>query len=161
MAEVLAEWKAGVILMHMQGTPRTMQLDPVYEDVVGEVGAFLADQARRVIRAGVDPTSVAIDPGIGFGKTVKHNLELIDGLGKLAGLGFPVVLGASRKSFLGRLIGIEDLQARDKATAVTTALGFERGARVFRVHDVASSRAALRLADAIVNPQQWDEWSQA
>jgi len=161
MAEVLAEWKAGVILMHMQGTPRTMQLDPVYEDVVGEVGAFLADQARRVIRAGVDPTSVAIDPGIGFGKTVKHNLELIDGLGKLAGLGFPVVLGASRKSFLGRLTGIEDLQARDKATAVTTALGFERGARVFRVHDVASSRAALRLADAIVNPQQWDEWSQA
>jgi dihydropteroate synthase len=161
MTEVMAEWNPGVILMHMRGTPRTMQQDPVYQDVVDEVGLFLADRARRVIAAGVDPASVAIDPGIGFGKTVRHNLELIDGLGKLAGLGFPVVLGASRKSFLGRLTGIEDPGARDEATAVTTALGFERGARVFRVHDVASSLAALRLAAAIVSLQQWDEWSQA
>jgi dihydropteroate synthase len=161
MAEVVAESKAALILMHMQGTPRTMQQDPFYEDVVGEVGSFLTDRARRVIGAGVDPRSIAIDPGIGFGKTVEHNLELIHGLGKLAALGFPLVLGTSRKSFLGRLTGIENPPARDHATAVTTALGFERGARVFRVHDVASSRAALRLAAAIVNPQQWDEWSQA
>jgi dihydropteroate synthase len=161
MTEVMAEWNPGVILMHMRGTPRTMQQDPVYQDVVDEVGVFLAERARRVIEDGVDPASVAIDPGIGFGKTVQHNLELIDGLGKLAGLGFPVVLGASRKSFLGKLTSIEDPGARDEATAVTTALGFERGARVFRVHDVASSLAALRLAAAIVSMQQWDEWSQA
>lgn len=161
MTAVLGEWQPGVILMHMRGTPRTMQHDPVYEDVLGEVAAFLSDRATKVIGAGVAPSSVAIDPGIGFGKTVRHNLELIDGLGELAGLGFPMVLGASRKSFLGRLTGIEHPGSRDEATAVTTALGFERGARVFRVHDVASSLTALRLAAAIVNPQQWDEWSQA
>ena len=161
MAEVVAGSRAAVILMHIQGTPRTMQQDPVYHDVVAEVASFLADHAHRVVAAGADPASIAIDPGIGFGKTVAHNLELIAGLGTLAGLGYPVVLGASRKTFIGRLTGIEVPQARDQATAVTTALGFERGARVFRVHDVASSRAALRLAAAIVNPQQWDEWSQA
>ena len=160
MTDVLGESVAGVVLMHMKGTPRTMQSDPTYDDVVGEVAAFLGSKAQQVIDSGVSPESVAIDPGIGFGKTVTHNLELIDGLGKLAGLGFPVVLGTSRKSFLGRVAGIEDPTRRDGVTAVTTALGFERGARVFRVHDVVSSRAALSLAAAIVNPEQWDEWSQ-
>lgn len=159
MAGVIAEWGAGVILMHMKGTPRTMQHQPVYTDVVGEVGAFLSDRAQGVIASGVDPASIVVDPGIGFGKTTAHNLALIEALGKLAGFGFPVALGASRKSFLGKLTGIDDPAGRDGVTAVTTALGFERGARVFRVHDVASSRAALRLAAAIVNPQQWDEWS--
>jgi len=137
-----------------------MQLDPSYDDVVGEVAEFLGSRAQQLIETGVDPASIAIDPGIGFGKTVTHNLELIDELGKLAGMGFPVVLGTSRKTFLGQVAGIEDPTLRDGVTAVTTALGFERGARVFRVHDVASSRAALSLAAAIVNPQQWDEWSQ-
>jgi dihydropteroate synthase len=160
MSGVLGEWDAGVVLMHMKGTPRTMQLDPSYDDVVGEVAEFLGSRAQQLIETGVDPASIAIDPGIGFGKTVTHNLELIEGLGKLAGMGFPVVLGTSRKTFLGRVAGIEDPTLRDGVTAVTTALGFERGARVFRVHDVASSRAALSLAAAIVNPQQWDEWSQ-
>lgn len=160
MTDVLAESGAGVVLMHMKGTPRTMQLDPTYEDVVGEVGAFLGSRAQQVIESGVDPAAVAVDPGIGFGKTVTHNLELIGGLGRLADLGYPVVLGASRKTFLGKVAGLEDPASRDGVTAVATALGFERRARVFRVHDVASSRAALSLAAAIVNPQQWDEWSQ-
>jgi len=160
MPDVLGEWGAGVVLMHMKGTPRTMQRDPSYDDVVAEVGEFLGSRAQQLVETGVDPASIAIDPGIGFGKTVTHNLELIDGLEKLAGMGFPVVLGTSRKTFLGRVAGIEDPTRRDGVTAVTTALGFERGARVFRVHDVASSRAALSLAAAIVNPQQWDEWSQ-
>ena len=159
MAEVIAESGAGVILMHMKGTPRTMQREPVYADVVGEVGAFLSDRAQGVIASGVDPASIVVDPGIGFGKTVAHNLALFEGIGKLAEVGFPVALGASRKSFLGKVTGIDDPAGRDGATAVTTALGFERGARVFRVHDVASSRAALRVAAAIVNPEQWDEWS--
>ena len=160
MTDVLGESGAGVVLMHMKGTPRTMQHEPTYDDVVGEVATFLDTKAQQVIDAGVAPAAVAIDPGIGFGKTVTHNLELIDGLEKLAGLGFPVVLGTSRKTFLGRVAGIEDPALRDGVTAVTTALGFERGARVFRVHDVVSSRAALSLAAAIVSPQQWDEWSQ-
>ncbi len=160
MTDVLVESGAGIVLMHMKGTPRTMQREPTYDDVVGEVATFLDAKAQQVIDAGVAPPAVAIDPGIGFGKTVTHNLELIDGLEKLAALGFPVVLGTSRKTFLGRVAGIEDAARRDGVTAVTTALGFERGARVFRVHDVVSSRAALSLAAAIVSPQQWDEWSQ-
>lgn len=159
MTALLAEWNPGVVLMHMKGTPRTMQADPSYQDVVGEVSGFLATHARRLIDAGMEPASIAIDPGIGFGKTVSHNLELIAGLPRLADLGFPVVLGTSRKSFLGRLTGVDLPSGRDAATAVTTALGFERGARVFRVHDVAGSQAALRLAAAIVQPEQWDEWS--
>jgi dihydropteroate synthase len=160
MVDLLAESGAGVVLMHMKGTPGSMQRDPTYDDVVGEIAMFLRSKAQLAIDSGVSPESVAIDPGIGFGKTVTHNLELIEGLGKLAGLGFPVVLGTSRKSFLGRVARIEDPTRRDGVTAVTTALGFERGARVFRVHDVVSSRAALSLAAAIVNPEQWDEWSQ-
>ncbi|HVR76787.1 MAG TPA: dihydropteroate synthase [Acidimicrobiia bacterium] len=159
MIAVLAESRAGVVLMHMKGAPRTMQQDPVYDDVVGEVTAFLAERARALVGQGVAPDSIALDPGIGFGKTTAHNLELIDGLGHLARLGFPVVLGASRKSFLGEITGIADPGLRDAATAVTTALGFLRGARVFRVHDVIASRDALRIAAAIVNSQQWDEWS--
>ena len=159
MIAVLAESGAGVVLMHMKGAPRTMQQDPVYDDVVGEVTAFLVERARALVGQGVTPSCIALDPGIGFGKTTAHNLELIDGLGHLARLGFPVVLGASRKSFLGEITGIADPRLRDAATAVTTALGFMRGARVFRVHDVSASRDALRIAAAIVNSQQWDEWS--
>ena len=159
MIAVMAESGAGVVLMHMKGTPRTMQQDPVYDDVVGEVTEFLVERARALVGQGVAPASIALDPGIGFGKTTAHNLELIDGLGHIARLGFPVVLGASRKSFLGEITGIADPRLRDPATAVTTALGFLRGARVFRVHDVIASRDALRIAAAIVNSQQWDEWS--
>jgi dihydropteroate synthase len=160
MLEVLAGSGAGVILMHMKGTPKTMQKDPVYEDVVAEVAGFLDDRARHVIERGVGLNSVAIDPGIGFGKTSTHNLELINGLGRLVESGHPVVLGASRKAFLGKVTGIDEAAARDRVTGVTTALGFERGARVFRVHDVASSRAALSLAAAIVDPEKWHGWSQ-
>ncbi len=159
MPGTMAETGAGVVLMHMQGSPRTMQANPVYRDVLGEVADFLAARARLVISAGVAATAVTIDPGIGFGKDVTHNLELIAGLGRLVDLGFPVVLGTSRKAFLGKLTGIGEARGRDGPTAVTTALGFERGARVFRVHDVVSSRAALRVAAAIVSPEQWDEWS--
>jgi dihydropteroate synthase len=160
MADVVSASGAGLILMHMKGTPRTMQEDPVYEDVVAEVAQFLDERASLAVARGVDPASVAIDPGIGFGKTATHNLELIDGLGHLVEMGYPVVLGASRKNFLGKVTGIADPSGRDGVTAVTTALGFERGARVFRVHDVAASRAALSLAAAIVSPQKWHEWSQ-
>ena len=158
MAELVANTGVGVILMHMKGTPTTMQQAPAYEDVVSEVTDFLESRARNLEAEGVSPQSIAIDPGLGFGKSVIHNLELLAGLDALAASGYPVVLGASRKSFLGRLSGIEDPSKRDGLTAVATALGFERGARIFRVHDVASSMAALRLAATIVAPQQWEEW---
>ncbi len=159
MSELVVETGVGVVLMHMQRTPQNMQQDPLYDDVVTAVADFLAERAAHLIEMGADPRSIAVDPGIGFGKTVTHNLELLAGLGHLADMGYPVVLGASRKSFLGRLTGIESPANRDGVTAVTTALGFERGARVFRVHDVFSSRAALSVAATIVNPELWEEWS--
>jgi dihydropteroate synthase len=161
MREVLAGSRAGVVLMHMKGSPGTMQEDPRYDDVLEEVAAFLEARARLATDAGVDAASIAVDPGIGFGKTVRHNLVLIEGLGRIGALGHPVVLGASRKSFLGKLTGIDPAEGRDGVTAVTTALGFERGARVFRVHDVLSSLAALRVVGAIVSPERWEEWSPA
>ncbi|MEX1125864.1 MAG: dihydropteroate synthase [Acidimicrobiia bacterium] len=159
MVELVVETGVGVVLMHMQKTPQDMQHDPHYDDVVSVVAGFLAKRAAHLIDMGAGSDSIAIDPGIGFGKTVTHNLELLAGLPALAGLGYPVVLGASRKSFLGRLTGIESPVDRDGVTAVTTALGYERGARVFRVHDVSSSRAALLVAATIVNPKLWEEWS--
>jgi dihydropteroate synthase len=159
MAELVVRTGVGVVLMHMQGTPQNMQQDPRYDDVVTAVAEFLTDRAAHLIDMGASHAAIAIDPGIGFGKTVTHNLELLAGLGALAELGYPVVLGASRKSFLGRLTGIESPTDRDGVSAVTTALGYERGARIFRVHDVSGSRAALLVAATIVTPKLWQEWS--
>lgn len=160
MIDLVAESGVGVIAMHMKGTPRSMQADPHYDDVVGEVRSYLSGRLDDLIAYGVLRESIAIDPGIGFGKTLQHNLSLINRLEELAGLGAPLVLGASRKSFLGTLTGIDKPADRDGATAVTTAVGFERGARVFRVHEVVDSRVALSVAGAIVADEQWDEWLQ-
>ena len=160
MTSVMSQANAGVVLMHMPGTPRTMHEDPRYGDVVDEVSEYLVNRAATLVGAGIDGERIAIDPGIGFGKNVAHNIALIDGLRHITSLGYPVVLGASRKSFLGVLTGIEEPSDRDGATAVTTAMGFERGARIFRVHEVPGSRVALSVATAIVANQQWDEWSQ-
>lgn len=149
MADLVAASGAGIVLMHMQGTPRTMQDDPAYDDVVSEVEEYLTQRLNTVAAAGVSEDRIAIDPGIGFGKTLQHNLELLRGLDRLSRHG-PVVVGTSRKGFLGALTGIDEPAQRDLATAVTTALAFARGARVFRVHDVASSRQALSVANAMV-----------
>lgn len=149
MAELVAASGSGIILMHMQGVPATMQDNPQYDDVVSEVEAFLVQRLNTVAAAGVAEDRIAVDPGIGFGKTLRHNLDLLRGLDRLTRHA-PVVLGTSRKGFLGALTGIEEAAQRDLATAVTTALGFARGARVFRVHDVASSRQALTVANAMV-----------
>ncbi|MGF1665688.1 MAG: dihydropteroate synthase [Acidimicrobiia bacterium] len=150
MRRVAADTGVGVVIMHMQGSPRTMQLDPHYDDVVTEVCDHLAARAALCVLDGVASSSICVDPGIGFGKTVEHNLALLDRLDRLVALGYPVMLGASRKSFLGRILGIEEPELRDGATAVTTALGVDRGAMVFRVHDPARSREAAALAWAIV-----------
>jgi dihydropteroate synthase len=160
MIDLCAAAGVGVVVMHMKGRPRTMQAEPVYGDVVGEVIEFLTDRAHALDRAGVNPEAIAIDPGIGFGKNVEHNLELLNRLGEVANLGYPMMIGTSRKSTLGEVTGQGTPKARDTATAVTTALGFERGARLFRVHNVVASRDALRIAAAIVGSQTWDEWQQ-
>lgn len=150
MASTMAVTGAGVVLMHMQGTPRTMQRDPHYDDVVIEVRQFLMERAARVEAAGVSRDSIMIDPGIGFGKTGEHNLELLDRLGELVSTGYPVLVGASRKSFLGRLTGIEEAARRDVVTAATTALVVAAGGAGVRVHDVESSRQAGAVAWAMV-----------
>ena len=134
--------------MHMLGEPRTMQDDPRYDDVVDDVRAFLEERVEFAVREGVREERIIVDPGIGFGKTLEHNLELLRRLDRIATIGFPVVIGTSRKSFLGRLTGREDPHDRVAATVATTVLALERGASVFRVHDVAPTRDALAVATA-------------
>ncbi len=152
MAELVAERDAELCLMHMLGDPRTMQVDPRYDDVVDDVKAFLHERISVAVAAGVDQTRILLDPGIGFGKTVAHNLELLRRLEELLTLRRPLVVGTSRKSFLGTLTGRE-VDDRIAGTIATNVLAYERGARVFRVHDVAPVRDALLVAAATVSPQ--------
>jgi dihydropteroate synthase len=149
MARVAAESACAVVLMHMRGTPRTMQQDPHYDDVVAEVSAHLAQRVDAARAAGIVADRIAIDPGIGFGKTVEHNLQLIAGLGRFAALGHPVLLGVSRKSFLATAAQCPNVEDRDVPTAVLTAEGYRLGARIFRVHAVQPNMQALRLAEAL------------
>ena len=137
------------VLTHMLGKPRTMQDDPRYGDVVAEVAAFLGERLRTAVARGIAAERVWLDPGIGFGKTVAHNLELLRRLSELSALGRPLVLGASRKSFLGAITG-RDFGERGAATVAANVLGFQGGARIFRVHDVAQTRDALLVTAATV-----------
>jgi dihydropteroate synthase len=139
---------AGCVLMHMLGEPRTMQEDPRYDDVVSEVKAFLEERLAFAVAEGVDEERVWLDPGIGFGKTVEHNLELLRRLDEIVAIGRPVVIGTSRKSFLGKLAGGRDEVERLPGTIATNVIALERGASVFRVHDVAQVRDALAVAAA-------------
>lgn len=149
MYRLMAETGVGAVLMHMQGTPRTMQNDPRYDDVVEEVRDFLLARAGEAERAGVHPDSIVVDPGIGFGKNLDHNLELLRRLGDLVVTGYPVLVGTSRKGFLAKLTGIDDPSHRDLATAATTALAVAAGAAMVRVHDVESSRQAAAISFAV------------
>ena len=149
MAQVAAESGCAVVLMHMQGTPRTMQQDPQYGEVVEEVVAHLRQRIEAARSAGIAADRMAIDPGIGFGKTVEHNLQLIAGLGEFTALGHPVLLGVSRKSFLATAAQCPKVEDRDLPTAALTAIGYGSGARIFRVHAVRPNVQALRLAEAL------------
>jgi dihydropteroate synthase len=153
MAGVVADAGAECCLMHMLGDPRTMQHDPHYDDVVNDIKAFLAERMAFASAAGIAPARIMLDPGIGFGKTVAHNLELLRRLDEFLDLGRPVMIGTSRKSFLGRLTGRDEPGDRLAATLATNVLAYERGARVFRVHDVAPVRDALTVAAATVSPR--------
>ena len=147
MAGVVADSRADVCLVHMKGEPRSMQDDPRYDDVVSEVRAFLEERLECAVREGISEERVWLDPGIGFGKTVDHNLELIRRLDEIVAIGRPVVFGASRKSFLGKLTG-RLVDERLAGTIASNIIAYERGARVFRVHDVAATRDALTVASA-------------
>ena len=149
IAALVAERGAGLVLMHMKGDPRTMQLDPAYDDVVAEVKAFLAERVEAAVAAGVAEERIWLDPGIGFGKTLDHNLELLRRLGELRELGRPLVVGTSRKSFIGKIDGSE-VGERLGGTIASSVLAAGEGAEVLRVHDVAECRQALAMATAIL-----------
>jgi dihydropteroate synthase len=156
MAEEIARTRAGVVLMHMQGSPETMQEQPRYDDVVIEVRAFLARAVAKAEDAGIEGESILVDPGIGFGKTVSHNLTLLDRLKDLTELGKPILVGPSRKSFIGRLVG-DSPESRLLGTAASVACAVLGGASVVRVHDVREMRDVVAVADAIRNEGVRDE----
>jgi dihydropteroate synthase len=153
MIETCACAGAGVVIMHMLGDPRTMQLDPTYVDVVEDIAGFLRHRTEQAVAAGIDASRIVVDPGIGFGKTIRHNVALLGGIERL-GNGRPVLIGTSRKAFLGSILDQagrpSSPQDRDHATSATTALAIANGAAIVRVHDVASAVDVGRTADAIV-----------
>jgi len=146
MPEVCARHKAGVVLMHIKGTPRDMQLDPIYGDLLGEIIAYLKEGLQRAEAAGVERERILLDPGIGFGKTFDDNYRLISGLRKLAALGFPVLIGPSRKGFTGQFSGLPP-HKRQFATAAAVSLSILNGASVVRVHDVAEMKEVAAIVD--------------
>ena len=150
MLALVAERGAAIVLMHMQGVPATMQEAPSYGDVVGEVCAFLADRAAAARAAGIAAERVWLDPGIGFGKRRAHNFALLAGLDKVVALGHPVVIGASRKGFLGDLSG-DPVGERLASSLAAAVMAVTRGARVVRVHDVGATRRALTIVDATLH----------
>jgi len=148
MVEVVAEAGVGLVLMHMQGTPETMQKAPRYDDVVGEVAQFLTERARWAIAHGVARDRIVLDPGIGFGKTLQHNLDLLANLHAFVHLEFPVLVGPSRKGFIGQLTD-QAVEARAWGTAAAVALAVEQGANILRVHDIGPMKDVVRVAVAI------------
>ena len=149
MLPLAATRKSAVVLMHMQGEPRTMQKNPHYGDVVGEVADFFRQQYSRALECGVDPMRLAFDPGIGFGKTLKHNLLLLKNIDQLRVNDRPLIVGVSRKSFLVKLTGSDEMRDRIGPTVALTAILRERGADILRVHDVKENVAALRTVEGV------------
>jgi len=150
MSALAASSKAGVVIMHMQGEPRTMQVSPAYDDVVSEVGEFFRQALAGAIASGIDPMCIALDPGIGFGKSPEHNRRLLAELSAFLPLGRPLLVGVSRKSFLGWLAGSAAMDDRFWPGVALTSLCRERGARILRVHDVKPHTEALRMTEAII-----------
>ena len=148
MPEVVVEFQAGLVLMHCQGRPQTMQHAPHYADVVAEVRDFLTERLDVLTAAGLPSENMVIDPGIGFGKMLEHNLELLRHLARLVALGRPVLIGVSRKSMLGKLTGRDQSEQRLAAGLAAQTVAVLRGARIIRTHDVAAARDAARVADA-------------
>ena len=151
LAGVVAEGGAYLCLMHMRATPRTMQVDPHYDDVVDEVARFLAERLAFAVSQGIAEERICLDPGIGFGKTVEHNFELLRRLDELVALGRPIVIGISRKSSLGRILGDPGAKTGTAAASIGAAIAaYERGATILRVHDVREHVEALAAARAVV-----------
>ena len=152
MAEVAATSGAGAVLMHTRGTPQTMQQNTSYKDLMGEIAVGLAASARRACLAGLAPEQIVLDPGIGFGKDIQGNLEILRRLNEFTSLGYPLLVGSSRKAFIGKLLGKPASGERLFGTAATVALAVAGGARILRVHDVAAMSDVARMAEAICRP---------
>jgi len=152
MREVAQATGAGAIAMHMQGTPRDMQRAPQYTDVVGEIREFFRQTFSACLASGIDPMRLAFDPGIGFGKTVEHNLTLLRNLDSMRVEGRPLVLGVSRKSFLGKVLESDALADRSWPTVALTSYGRSHGAEIFRIHEARLNTEALRMTEAILEP---------
>lgn len=150
MTGVCAATGCGVVVMHMQGTPRTMQSAPHYDDVVREVADFFVERLRTLTAAGIEADALCFDPGIGFGKNLDHNLALLRALDRISAGNRPILLGISRKSFIGKLLGTDDLAAREWPTIAITANAREKGVMLHRVHSVRPNLEALRMTEAIV-----------
>ncbi|RKX47376.1 MAG: dihydropteroate synthase [Verrucomicrobia bacterium] len=150
MVDIAAETQAGVVLMHMKGSPQTMQSNPVYDSVVQEVGSYLDQRIRFAEQNGVRRECIVADPGIGFGKTSEHNLELLRGLPELAQCGCPVLVGASRKSFIGKVLDRENPSERRAGSLGAAAWAVQRGAHILRVHDVIDTCDVCRLVDTLL-----------
>ena len=148
MCQILADAQAGVILMHMQGVPATMQKAPTYQNVVVEVHAWLTEVASQAVDRGIDSSRIMIDPGIGFGKTFDHNLEILRNLIQFRGIGYPLLVGVSRKKFIGQILDLP-VHQREEGTAATVAWSIINGANVVRVHDVAKMKQVAQVIDAI------------
>jgi dihydropteroate synthase len=153
MLDAVRQTGAAFIIMHMKGTPADMQVNPVYDDVVAEVREALAERARMARDAGISPGRIMLDPGIGFGKTLEHNLAIINRLDSIAALGYPVVLGVSRKAFIGKLTGTEAPSDRLEGTIASSVIGIVRGAAILRVHDVKAVKRACLVADAVLRAE--------
>jgi dihydropteroate synthase len=158
LAGLCADRRCEVALMHMQGTPRTMQENPTYGDVVEDVRAFLAERIEAATDAGIAEERIWVDPGIGFGKTLEHNLELLRRLGELRDLGRPILVGTSRKSFIGKITGRE-VGERIGGSIASNVLALRNGAEMLRVHDVREMREAALVAETILDPEK--AWSSA
>jgi dihydropteroate synthase len=148
MISLVAAERVPVVLMHMQGKPQTMQADPRYDDVVQEVKQFLIEQMQQALSQGIEPANIVLDPGIGFGKTLEHNLALLRELSELASVGQPLLVGASRKGFVGKILGVEADERLEGSLAAAVAAALA-GANIIRTHDVKETRCALRVADAL------------
>jgi dihydropteroate synthase len=149
MLSLVAKGRDGLILMHSKGGPETMQKAPCYRDVIDEIHEFMSHQLLRISEAGIEKTRIVIDPGIGFGKTVQHNLTIIRRLNEFKDLGIPILLGPSRKSFIGSLLGELPPDERLEGTAAAIAIATMQGARIFRVHDVKSMKRVILVAEGI------------
>jgi len=148
MLEIISKYKAGVVLMHMKGTPETMQVSPVYDDLLQEISSFLKQKIENAENSGIAKEKIWIDPGIGFGKTVDHNLELIAKLDVFKKLGKPVLLGASRKSFIGEILD-QQVGERLEGSLATAIMGYLKGADILRVHDVGATQRTITMFSAL------------